>query len=860
MALTFSEYLGPSSESHTRLIQRNESEIKLLEEMRSYIEKRSKIDAEYADKIAKLQSTLRYSKSTSEDDSFLHKAWKTYVNETENKAITISQMVKELQASIPSKLDNVINCKRELLKQYKHDRSRSDLEFNCAKDEVKRLNDIYRQSLKEAAKIKEKLDQASNKGRDDKDWKKSKEKLDRSCLKLHTTHNDYVLALNVANQHQNVYNRTVLPYLLDSMQEMQEGYITEIQSVLMSIFTNTNWCKDEFIDSSKHIEGSIKLVMANIEYEQFLKKNQTSAHPNLPFFFDATLLEQDNTTSGLEQDKLALNDLTHEQLTHRKVALENQIKTIQAELKMKEEALNRSKSEAFGSEKLSNIINGNVPDNQNQLSSLEKKIQVHSFTREINELNCKEICAKVQLDLIVRKVKELGDGPPPAYITIGKPVRDIERKDRAKSLNIEPKKATQKKTGRQSMFGLKSPKKSSSDSRPSSSLTPDNEDLGDYEEPMEAVPLQCEPWFHGNIDRRGAERLLKCDGDFLVREKSDGTGAYVVSVMCRGMHKHFLLNRTETGLFKFEGDAFASVQELIHHHHNNCVPIKSADHVLIVNPVRPPFVAGDKFSYLSSDVSLGERLGNGHFGDVYRGVLTKTNVAVAIKTCREGVDEVKKKQFLEEAEIMKPYNHPNVVQLVGICRDREPFMILMELLPYGDLLKVLKKQGGNLGMRDLVRMGHDAAKGMSYLESKNTIHRDLAARNCLVGKDYVVKISDFGMSREENDEGIYTIQTTKEIPIKWTAPEVWYYQTYTSKSDVWSFGILLWEIFSLGNVPYPGWNNKRTREMVESGYRLQMPSGTPLKIYEIMKSCWAEMPDGRPNFVEIERTLAAVDH
>ena len=105
------------------------------------------------------------------------------------------------------------------------------------------------------------------------------------------------------------------------------------------------------------------------------------------------------------------------------------------------------------------------------------------------------------------------------------------------------------------------------------------------------------------------------------------------------------------------------------------MPIKSVDHVLIIHPVRPPFVAGDKFSFLSSDVSLGERLGNGHFGDVYRGVLTKTNVAVAIKTCREGVDEVKKKQFLEEAEIMKPYNHPNVVRLVGICRDREPFMI-----------------------------------------------------------------------------------------------------------------------------------------------------------------------------------------
>lgn len=130
------------------------------------------------------------------------------------------------------------------------------------------------------------------------------------------------------------------------------------------------------------------------------------------------------------------------------------------------------------------------------------------------------------------------------------------------------------------------------------------------------------------------------------------------------------------GKFKFEGDSFASVEALINHHHLNCVPIKSADHILIVSPVRPAFVEGDKFSFQSSDVQLAEKLGNGHFGDVFRGVLrSKSNLPVAIKTCREGIDEMKKRQFLEEAEIMKPYDHPNVVKLVGICRDKEPFMI-----------------------------------------------------------------------------------------------------------------------------------------------------------------------------------------
>ena len=127
--------------------------------------------------------------------------------------------------------------------------------------------------------------------------------------------------------------------------------------------------------------------------------------------------------------------------------------------------------------------------------------------------------------------------------------------------------------------------------------------------------------------------------------------------------------------FKFEGDDFDSVQSLINYHHLNRIPIKSTGHILIVNPVRPAFISGDKFSHLSLDVQLAERLGNGHFGEVFRGVLTKTNQAVAIKTCRAGVDDFMKRKFLEEAEIMKPYDHPNVVRLIGICRDQEPYMI-----------------------------------------------------------------------------------------------------------------------------------------------------------------------------------------
>lgn len=133
-----------------------------------------------------------------------------------------------MQSEVISRLERLIQNKRELLKRYRSDRSRVDFEFHCSKDEVKRLSEMYRHSLKEADKAKTRLDEASNKGRGDKEWKRNKEKLDRSCMKLHHTHNDYVFSLKVANKHRILYNKIMVPYVLDSMQRLQMGYIDEV--------------------------------------------------------------------------------------------------------------------------------------------------------------------------------------------------------------------------------------------------------------------------------------------------------------------------------------------------------------------------------------------------------------------------------------------------------------------------------------------------------------------------------------------------------------------------------------------------------------------------------------------------------
>jgi len=175
-------------------------------------------------------------------------------------------------------------------------------------------------------------------------------------------------------------------------------------------------------------------------------------------------------------------------------------------------------------------------------------------------------------------------------------------------------------------------------------------------------------------------------------------------------------------------------------------------------------------------------LGKGNFGDVFSGTLKDSGTRVAVKTCRsEHIPEAQ--QFMAEAKILKQYNHPNIVRLLGVCAEKEPVFIVMELMPGGDFLHFLRKHGVTQTPYQLTKFSLDAALGMEYLAAQNCIHRDLAARNCLVGeKNEILKISDFGMSRE-TEEGIYTPSSgARPIPVKWTAPEVSHFNTLLKQS------------------------------------------------------------------------------
>ncbi|XP_068700595.1 ephrin type-A receptor 4-like isoform X2 [Montipora foliosa] len=256
-----------------------------------------------------------------------------------------------------------------------------------------------------------------------------------------------------------------------------------------------------------------------------------------------------------------------------------------------------------------------------------------------------------------------------------------------------------------------------------------------------------------------------------------------------------------------------------------------------------------------SKVKLEEMIGQGEFADVYRGT-KKTQgkqQVVAVKVLRPGSSAKNQRDFLSEASIMGQFNHPNVIKLIGVVTNSRPMMIITELLEQGSLESFLEARKGILTSLQLSGMARGVACGMVYLSEMNFIHRDLAARNILVGDNMSCKVSDFGLSREladDNPESEYQTQGGK-IPVRWTAPEALHKRIFSSASDVWSYGILLWEIMSFAERPYWEWSNVEVVSRVTSGYRLPPPQGCPKIIHSLMLDCWEAEKNKRPTFAEI---------
>ncbi|XP_078275351.1 protein-tyrosine kinase 6-like [Rhinoraja longicauda] len=375
--------------------------------------------------------------------------------------------------------------------------------------------------------------------------------------------------------------------------------------------------------------------------------------------------------------------------------------------------------------------------------------------------------------------------------------------------------------------------------------------------------VDTEPWFVGKLSRSKAEDLLctqAVNGAFIIRESDNLENGYALSVLGGTTVRHLHIIQNNAGQYYLNAvTQFSSLKELVEYYTMNClrpglqlsIPcqqqhrpnIRDLSHLTMDNWERP-----------KSEFTLTEKLGSGHFGNVYAGYWNNT-VQVAIKTL--DVDFMNQRDFQMEMKAMKRLQHPHLTCLYATCTASNPFYIVTQLMEKGSLLTYLRsKEGRCLNLERLVDMTVQVSEGMAYLESQNYIHRDLAARNILVGENLTCTIADFGLARMIWDETYVSRSTT--IPYKWTAPEAVEFGYFSVKSDVWSFGILLYEVVTYGKNPYPGMSNQEAVRAVSRGYRMSCPDGCPTPLHQVMLNCWETTASCRPPFATLVKTLSGL--
>ncbi|XP_051784281.1 muscle, skeletal receptor tyrosine-protein kinase [Erpetoichthys calabaricus] len=306
------------------------------------------------------------------------------------------------------------------------------------------------------------------------------------------------------------------------------------------------------------------------------------------------------------------------------------------------------------------------------------------------------------------------------------------------------------------------------------------------------------------------------------------------------------------------------------------------------NPMyqRIPLLLNSKLlslEYPRNNIEYVRDIGEGAFGRVFQarapGLLVyEPFTMVAVKMLKEEASADMQADFQREAALMAEFDHPNIVKLLGVCAVGKPMCLLFEYMAHGDLNEYLRRrspgqmhilsqcnlsrkslisesESGSLTCVDQLYISKQVAAGMAYLSERKFVHRDLATRNCLVSENLVVKIADFGLSRNIYSADYYKANENDAIPIRWMPPESIFYNRYTTESDVWAYGVVLWEIFSFGLQPYYGMAHEEVIYYVRDGNILSCPEHCPLELYNLMRLCWSSHPTDRPSFASIHRIL-----
>ncbi|NXU58950.1 FES kinase, partial [Turnix velox] len=810
-----------SPQGHGALLRLQDGELRVLELMKKWMSQRAKSDREYAGLLHHMPvwcggATL---------PAVSPQSWWVLASRTETLSQTLRRHAEELSAGPVAKLSLLIRDKQQLRKAFSEQWQQLSQDYTrTTQQEMEKLKAQYRSLARDSAQAKRKYQEASK----DKEREKAKEKYVRSLWKLYALHNQYVLAVRAATLHHNHHYQRALPTLHQSLYSLQQEMVLILKEILEEYYSISSLVQEDVQSLHRDMAAAIQAIDPHTEYSTFLHTHRYDSEVPPPVSFDESLLEE---TENLVAGELQLNELTIESVQHSLTAVEEELAAAREAVSSKEE----------------------------RVRELQEEIRSEEQARSPGEsCLCAQAKLQAQQELLAGKLGELGAGEPPPALPLQEDWHPTSSAVSPVGLRVSWSQVTpvppaqhpalifpqeQERSGATALETLKN-----HISGITKYLLPPPEPLV----PEVEKPLCQQVWYHGAIPRAEVQELLSCNGDFLVRE-SQGKQELVLSVLWDGQLRHFIIQASENS-YRLEGEGFPTIPLLIQHLLQSRQPLTRRSGVVLARAVPK-----DKWVLNHEDVLLGERIGRGNFGEVFSGRLRTDNTPVAVKSCRETLPPELKAKFLQEASrILKQYNHPNIVRLIGVCTQKQPIYIVMELVQGGDFLSFLRSEGPHLRVKDLLKMTENAAAGMEYLESKHCIHRDLAARNCLVTEKNTLKISDFGMSREEED-GIYaSTGGMKQIPVKWTAPEALTYGRYSSESDVWSFGVLLWEAFSLGAVPYANLSNQQLREAVEQGLRLEAPAQCPGEVYRLMQRCWHYDPRQRPGFSAIHQELVAI--
>ena len=348
-------------------------------------------------------------------------------------------------------------------------------------------------------------------------------------------------------------------------------------------------------------------------------------------------------------------------------------------------------------------------------------------------------------------------------------------------------------------------------------------------------------------------------GSYLIRDSETDHGDYSLSVRDREQVRHYGIRRLRNGeFFVTRHISFETIPDLVAYYQ------KQADG-LCVNLIRPCALsespqatdlskqANDEWEIDRREIRIIRKLMDGKFSEVWEGLWNGiTPVAVKMRKPQT----MNAQDFLQTAALMKKLRHQKLIKLYAVCMKEEPMYIITELMKHNCLLEYLRGDGRqSTKLPQLIDMASQVAEGMAYLEEKNYIHRDLAVRNIiLVGEHLICKVANFEMARMI-DEDIHEVESNEKFAIKWTAPEAALFNRFTIKSDVWSFGIVLYEIITYGRIPYTGMPQDQVIEKLQQGYRMSQPMGCPDKLYDIMLNCWRDEPANRPTFETLQWQL-----